>query len=709
MKNFKQLLILNILVSIALGILFFRLIDIPFGSLFNICFYFFLISILTLLFLLTLLSIKSSKIGFKVAAILPALLFIILTFVTVIISFDYRMFLARGPVHEPIPKEWIGDLYYLVTQMEKKHPGFKSEISKEEFYKIAKEIEANIHSMTDNEVAMEFYRLCAFLKDTHTFPLFPGINAHNFPLIIFRFEEGWYVIDAGRSYKELIGKRILKIGSADIEDIFKIHSKYISAESRTGRLNRFTYLALMPEWLETQGFIPDTKKGIFTFEDQNGEQFTKEIQPVKGLFYSYWKLFRTIDNSQSSVFENYRKENYKIEILKGNKILYIQCNAMSTAIADFAKRITEFTEKQSFEHCIIDLRNNTGGNDINDEKFVGAIKNNILINQRGKLFVLIGRYTLSAGVVLANKLQLQTKAIFIGEPSGQGSAFYANPDFVILPNSKMIILVSTTSTTRAQAIWPFETGTEITPDIEVKYTHKDYLVGKDPAIEAVINFKPTKFINNQISDKITDNITGRYVLSDFHIMEIKKDPLLSFIITDFIPESDYLVNSDLYLLKNGNFATDIYNVFVQLPTDTCLIGSDIYLNWMGQKKTLHRAPDNFIPAMEAILTDTEKGVESILSEREKYLKEFQNFENLLNKIGFQKLKQNKINDALMIFELNINLFPDSYNAYDSYGEALLENGDKEAAIMNYKKSLELNPTNENGKKVLTELGIDYSK
>ena len=463
-------------------------------------------------------------------------------------------------------------------------------------------------------------------------------------------------------------------------------------------------------WLKSQGFIPETEKGLFTLEDQAGEQFVKEIKPVKGLFYAYWGLFRQVDNSQSPVFENYRKEIYKIELLEECKTLYIQCNAMSPEVTEFAEQITKFADDHSFERCIIDLRNNTGGNDINDEKFLSAIKNNIKINQNGKLFVLIGRYTFSAGVVLANKLQLQTKAIFIGEPSGQGPVFYANPDFVSLPNSKMIILVSTTSTARAQAIWPFDTGTEVTPDIEVKYPHTDYLAGRDPAIETAINFDPTRTNDRLVSNDIIDEITGRYILGDFHIMEIKNEnSTLSFTITDFVPESDFLVTSDLYLQENGNFKTNIYNVFVQLPVDTNVIGSEININWMGQEKTFKRTSDNFVPVMEALITDTKKGAESIMNEKEKYLKEFQNLEGQLNEIGYFKLQENNINDAIIIFKLNVNLFPDSYNTFDSYGEALLKKGDKEAAIINYKKSVDLNPDNENGKKILKELGVDYSK
>ena len=49
------------------------------------------------------------------------------------------------------------------------------------------------------------------------------------------------------------------------------------------------------------------------------------------------------------------------------------------------------------------------------------------------------------------------------------------------------------------------------------------------------------------------------------------------------------------------------------------------------------------------------------------------------------------------------MFPDSSNVYDSLGEAYMKNGDKEPAIANYKKSLELNPKNENGAAMLKKL------
>jgi cytochrome c-type biogenesis protein CcmH/NrfG len=56
-----------------------------------------------------------------------------------------------------------------------------------------------------------------------------------------------------------------------------------------------------------------------------------------------------------------------------------------------------------------------------------------------------------------------------------------------------------------------------------------------------------------------------------------------------------------------------------------------------------------------------------------------------------------------VFETNVRLYPGSGNAYDSLGEVLLKAGMKERAIESYRKSLELDPNNNNAKAVLKKL------
>ncbi len=78
-------------------------------------------------------------------------------------------------------------------------------------------------------------------------------------------------------------------------------------------------------------------------------------------------------------------------------------------------------------------------------------------------------------------------------------------------------------------------------------------------------------------------------------------------------------------------------------------------------------------------------------------------ETWFNHFGYNLMNEGKKEDALKIFKLNTELYPNSFNTFDSYGECLLELGDKENAIISFKKSLEINPENENAKKVLSEM------
>ncbi|HKD58923.1 MAG TPA: tetratricopeptide repeat protein [Terracidiphilus sp.] len=78
-------------------------------------------------------------------------------------------------------------------------------------------------------------------------------------------------------------------------------------------------------------------------------------------------------------------------------------------------------------------------------------------------------------------------------------------------------------------------------------------------------------------------------------------------------------------------------------------------------------------------------------------------EGSINDWGYGLLTGKHPQEAMTIFKLNVSLYPDSGNVYDSLGEAYMKSGQKDLAIENYKKSLEKNPNNENAKDKLKEL------
>lgn len=75
----------------------------------------------------------------------------------------------------------------------------------------------------------------------------------------------------------------------------------------------------------------------------------------------------------------------------------------------------------------------------------------------------------------------------------------------------------------------------------------------------------------------------------------------------------------------------------------------------------------------------------------------------INRLGYYLINQNKLKEAVEVFKMNVELYPDAWNVYDSLGEGYMLLGEKELAIKNYEKSLEINPDNANGAAMLKRL------
>jgi predicted alpha/beta superfamily hydrolase len=78
-------------------------------------------------------------------------------------------------------------------------------------------------------------------------------------------------------------------------------------------------------------------------------------------------------------------------------------------------------------------------------------------------------------------------------------------------------------------------------------------------------------------------------------------------------------------------------------------------------------------------------------------------EGEFNSLGYALLTREMIDAAIEVFKMNVEVNPQSANAYDSLAEAYMVRGDKDLAIRNYEKSLERNPDNTNAKEMLNSL------
>ncbi|MBV9210005.1 MAG: hypothetical protein JOZ52_05220, partial [Acidobacteria bacterium] len=82
---------------------------------------------------------------------------------------------------------------------------------------------------------------------------------------------------------------------------------------------------------------------------------------------------------------------------------------------------------------------------------------------------------------------------------------------------------------------------------------------------------------------------------------------------------------------------------------------------------------------------------------------YQSAEATLNTLGYRLMEMKRLDQAIEIFKLNVEAFPQSANVYDSLGEAYLNAGVNDLALKNYEKAVELDPTNANAAQIVKRL------
>jgi tetratricopeptide (TPR) repeat protein len=79
------------------------------------------------------------------------------------------------------------------------------------------------------------------------------------------------------------------------------------------------------------------------------------------------------------------------------------------------------------------------------------------------------------------------------------------------------------------------------------------------------------------------------------------------------------------------------------------------------------------------------------------------FEGVIQELGLDLMKENKMKEAIVVFRFNTFAFPDSADAWELLGDAYAKSGDSQQAIVNFEKSLQLNPQNAKLKEKLEQL------
>ncbi len=134
------------------------------------------------------------------------------------------------------------------------------------------------------------------------------------------------------------------------------------------------------------------------------------------------------------------------------------------------------------QRLVVDLRLNGGGNGyLNQALIHGIIRSDL--NERGRLFAVIGRTTFSAAMMCTMDLERETQAIFVGEPTSARPNHYSESGELSLPNSGVPVgyswLFWQLSDARDARPW-------VAPHLPAALSSRDDREGRDPALEAIL-------------------------------------------------------------------------------------------------------------------------------------------------------------------------------------------------------------------------------
>jgi len=114
------------------------------------------------------------------------------------------------------------------------------------------------------------------------------------------------------------------------------------------------------------------------------------------------------------------------------------------SLASDARDLYEFIDSHPTDRLVIDMRQNGGGDFLKGRKhLIEPLERRPGLNQKGKLFVIMGRYTFSAAMVNAIDFRNETNALLVGEPAGERPNSYSENDEMTLPNSRLVVSYST--------------------------------------------------------------------------------------------------------------------------------------------------------------------------------------------------------------------------------------------------------------------------
>ncbi len=394
-------------------------------------------------------------------------------------------------------QDWITDLEFLKTELEKKHKNLYFNISNEQFGKELNSIKKELAIDSDLQTAIKLNQLISKTGDSHTLIDISKLvkRTKDLPLGFTYFQDELYIAKTTKDNYEILDKKIISINNYKLETIIDSLKTLITVDNNAiikaripRRLNKRAYLSYF-------GFSKD-KDSVYQIEveDNQGRKSKHSISLVK---YNRRNNISTKINGIRPYYIEGKGKIFKEKYYENEHIYYVQYNKCMSkesvlkygnkneadkwpSFQEFENKILKTLEENQVEKLVFDMRFNKGGSSYLAQNLIKKIAENKNINQKEKLFVVIGKETYSSAIWNTIDFKKWTNATIIGEETSGKPNHYGYVKYFYLPYSN----IKVTFSTEYYELWNKDDNS-IKPDIEVARTFEDYKNGIDPILEYV--------------------------------------------------------------------------------------------------------------------------------------------------------------------------------------------------------------------------------
>lgn len=385
---------------------------------------------------------------------------------------------ATAPTLSLTTAQWRADLQAFAAELPKRHANAFFALPRERFEAEIADLDRRLPGLNGDQIFVGLQRIANLIGDGHTGLVLPT-DRRILPVEIGRFGEDFRIVAVGPGLERALGARIVRIGGKPIAEAWRraltLAPQGELPELQTGRALNDLRRGLS---LHGLGITPRREHAVFSLRDDAGRAFDLDLP---GLAPGAPLPPMTTAAARTGLARQNPDRTFWCQALAERQTVYCAFHAYQDLKARAAEMFTLIDQVHPAK-LVIDMRDNGGGDNTQGYRWlILPLMQRADLNQKGRLYVLVGALTFSAAMNNAAQFQDLTKATLVGQRIGETPNSYQEPRQFRLPNSHLVVRASSLFYKFRQ-----KGPNEVAPDVAIAPAWEDVKAGRDKALDWVL-------------------------------------------------------------------------------------------------------------------------------------------------------------------------------------------------------------------------------